>query len=830
MEIAIDYLQSKGGESPLEYSFGMSEAARAKFASTESLTDRLKVRGQWTGTCSDFVQLGVEDLDAHTIVSLMIISAGDEKRQIRERIFSTDKNVVGVAIGPYKQSTAVAVTLSTKFVANGPTDELEASTRGYVAPAAEQHEAAQRNYSEATLSSIDAMREASKPAHEDFNATDEELEQRKREHIARLEAQRVAPNARVVAGDEDDPGMAEIQRDRLAALQAMERGNAYSHQTRFEEPTPDSDEPPPHLQAQDANMESYEEAEARKRAFFEEQERQKREAIVKAEETRKNAWKIERQQREEQKKQEEAERLRRLQEGNMGPRPKAAAGGFTKSSQTLAQHVPPKAAPVNSAAGPLRSPRPEVVASDSPEQDELQKERMAKIAALEQNNPYATSSSTSGMEDNTNVVGGLGEPAAYDPTRESYEEAEARKRAWFADQERQKREAMIKAEELKKNAWKAERAAREEAKKREEAERLARLQAESNPRKLGGGGYSAAPTPSPAAAAPALRTQTSQGPVVRQTPVQTTSYVPATSHSSAGDDDGKDAVSKEEERMMRTLAKKQGGAQFFGKVDAQAAKEEEMKKRAAEAKQREEQVARLREEKWKQETLEAERRAAARAAEAEAKARALASGALDPSAVLGSNSAAAATYDPVATIGGAAARAPPEKGNVEDAIAELGSCSEEHPVTLYLNALVRDEESMKITSLAEVRDGVSFWSRSGHKVSREGKYAVGVAASPNDVRLVRIPARDLVNDDFNALSDYFFFGTAEYLTLYPSADLNEAEVMHVSDLTTLSPGERYYLASGNVVEIIGGANPQFLINGGEKEVALPEEIMEQLRY
>jgi hypothetical protein len=54
--------------------------------------------------------------------------------------------------------------------------------------------------------------------------------------------------------------------------------------------------------------------------------------------------------------------------------------------------------------------------------------------------------------------------------------------------------------------------------------------------------------------------------------------------------------------------------------------------------------------------------------------------------------------------------------------------------------------------------------------------------------------------------------------------------MHVSDLTTLSPGERYFLASGNVVEIIGGATPQFLINGGEKEVALPEEIMEQLRY
>ena len=145
---------------------------------------------------------------------------------------------------------------------------------------------------------------------------------------------------------------------------------------------------------------------------------------------------------------------------------------------------------------------------------------------------------------------------------------------------------------------------------------------------------------------------------------------------------------------------------------------------------------------------------------------------------------------------------------------------------------------------------MNFWTRSGHKVSRESKYAIGVAVNAGDVRLLPIPARDLVNDDFNAISDYFFFGTAEYLTLYPSPDRIESEVMHVSDLTTLSPGEKYYLASGNEVEIIGGkngemmcflfqfkfslfvigANPQFLINGGEKEVALPEEIVEQLRY
>jgi len=226
-------------------------------------------------------------------------------------------------------------------------------------------------------------------------------------------------------------------------------------------------------------------------------------------------------------------------------------------------------------------------------------------------------------------------------------------------------------------------------------------------------------------------------------------------------------------------------------------------------------MAKLREEKWKQETLEAEKRAAARAAEAEAKARALAAGAIDPADLIGG---------PVAIASA--------KGGVtaDEAIAELSSCSEERPVTLYLNALLRPEESVKLTTLADVREGVSFWSNGGFKVSRESKYSVGLAASPADVRLIRIPASHMVNDDFNAISDYFFFGTAEYLTLYPSPDLIEGEVMHVSDLTTLSPGVEYYLPSGNRIEIIGGSDPKFLINSGEKEVALPEEVIEQLRY
>lgn len=120
-------------------------------------------------------------------------------------------------------------------------------------------------------------------------------------------------------------------------------------------------------------------------------------------------------------------------------------------------------------------------------------------------------------------------------------------------------------------------------------------------------------------------------------------------------------------------------------------------------------------------------------------------------------------------------------GDANSSIEELQHCSADHPVTLYLNALIRKEESIQITSLADVREGtekrkkkknyflflihtqtgVSFWSSSGHKVSRESKYTVGLAASPTDVRIIRIPPRDLVNDDFNAISDYFFFGTAE---------------------------------------------------------------------
>lgn len=71
------------------------------------------------------------------------------------------------------------------------------------------------------------------------------------------------------------------------------------------------------------------------------------------------------------------------------------------------------APPVNAAPRAAAPPRAEIVASDNPEMDEMQRERMAKIASLEQNNPYASSGSSSGMEDNTHVVGaGASEPAA----------------------------------------------------------------------------------------------------------------------------------------------------------------------------------------------------------------------------------------------------------------------------------------------------------------------------------------------------------------------------------------------------------------------------------
>ena len=101
--------------------------------------------------------------------------------------------------------------------------------------------------------------------------------------------------------------------------------------------------------------------------------------------------------------------------------------------------------------------------------------------------------------------------------------------------------------------------------------------------------------------------------------------------------------------------------------------------------------------------MEAERRAAARAAEAEAKARALAAGQIDPTAVIESlksprpNEVAAAAF----------AAVPAERGDVNSAIAELQNCSADHPVTLYLNALIRDGESMKLTSLADVREGTN---------------------------------------------------------------------------------------------------------------------------
>jgi hypothetical protein len=866
--VAIEYLNSKQPESPLEYSFGMSEAARGKFKSTQSLTDRLKAHGQWTGTCSDFVQLGIEDLDAHTIVSLMIISAGDEKRQIRERIFSADKNVVGVAIGSYKQSTAVAVTLSTKFVANAPTDEAEKLARGNSAAAVvHEHDGVVTNEEAAsfTNAAIEAMHESNTVQDDDDYKTDAQLHQEQLDHIARLEASRQQPsNAQLTTGAEEDAEMAAIQQERLAALAALERGNQYD-QSRFQEPEYDQDnddEPPPHMQARDDGIESFEEAEAKKRAFLEEQERAKAEAIRKAEEVRKNKWKEERAAREAAKKKEEEERLKRLQQQGPG-----GFGGFGYGGSRPAYSSAPRSQPVNRPAPVNRAP--EVVRQPSSQQveeaeemDELQRERMAKIAALENSNAYG-GSSRSDMEDNENVVGqGADGPAEYDPTRESFEEAEARKRAWFEEQERKKQEAIRAAEEAQKNSWKAQRAAREAAKKKEEEERLARLQAESSgQRKFGGnsGSYGGSFLKSPrgqsygsniASASSAPVNSEPQPEVVRSDAHNTPYY--GSGGTGGVDDSEKDEVTKEEERMMKALAKHGHGP----RVDPREAKEAEMAERKKAAEERAARVKALKEEKWKAEVAEAERKAAARVAEAEAKAAALkvsprpgsaaapapTPAAAAPAAAVAIPAAAAPTpaveepapaveepapavEEPVPVVGG-----PPKEGSVDDAIAELQGVGEANPVVLYLNALYRDEESVKIGSLTEVREDVAFYTSTGHKVSREGKYAVGVAAAPDDIRSVRIPPAQLVNDDFNALSDYFFFGTADHLTLYPTADLNEAEVMAVSDLTTLSPDVKYFLASGNQVEVIGGANPQFLINGGEKEVALPEEVAEQLRY
>lgn len=45
------------------------------------------------------------------------------------------------------------------------------------------------------------------------------------------------------------------------------------------------------------------------------------------------------------------------------------------------------------------------------------------------------------------------------------------------------------------------------------------------------------------------------------------------------------------------------------------------------------------------------------------------------------------------------------RGDVNSAIAELQQCGPDHPVTLYLNALLRESDSVKITSLADIREG-----------------------------------------------------------------------------------------------------------------------------
>jgi hypothetical protein len=117
----------------------------------------------------------------------MVISAGDPNRQIRERIFSGDKGVVGVAIGPYKQSVGVAVTLATKFVANAPTEQEERAARA----------AAGANVGAVQVQDVSrdvaaAMQSAARPKGDDYSKSDDQIESERSAQLARLDGNRGA--------------------------------------------------------------------------------------------------------------------------------------------------------------------------------------------------------------------------------------------------------------------------------------------------------------------------------------------------------------------------------------------------------------------------------------------------------------------------------------------------------------------------------------------------------------------------------------------------------------------------------------------------------------
>ena len=56
----------------------------------------------------------------------------------------------------------------------------------------------------------------------------------------------------------------------------------------------------------------------------------------------------------------------------------------------------------------------------------------------------------------------------------------------------------------------------------------------------------------------------------------------------------------------------------------------------------------------------------------------------------------------------------------------------------------------------------------------------------------------------------------------------ESNVMQVEKLSQLSRGKRYFLPSGNFVEVMGGPSPKFVL-AGEREIDLPEEVVEDLK-
>ena len=399
-----------------------------------------------------------------------------------------------------------------------------------------------------------------------------------------------------------------------------------------------------------------------------------------------------------------------------------------------------------------------------------------------------------------------GQSNGEDAARRKNLASEQRQQKQQTEEERQKK--LAEAEETRKARWQADRKNRAEKKAQEERERIEKIR-NRNAAPNFSRGYS-----SQVASGRNEKEETQQADVVKGT-VAGTGYVP-TSHSVFGRDmeeevpkiktpkrdeiEGDEAeMSKEEARLMRSLM---GGKSPRARIDIFGKDEPEYGKKEYTAEELEAKKAKFGKLEYdpltNKQVLKSEGQAIKESVAEET---------------------APEEEIPDFGLGGAVV---PDKGDINEAYEALSAGGK---IKLFLNALIREEESVELDALSEIREDVSYFAKSGHKVTRSSSYSVSVLDADEDPEKykVQIPPVQMLDDDFNKVSDYFFFGSGDQITVFDAT----GEKTEVETLKDIEQDREYKLPSGNTFVLKSGSPPTLFV-GGEKEIDLPEEALEGL--